>query len=373
MSLIYFQIHDKDREFICPDCPEEKISVFSSRKQFRIHYKVHETEQRLKSLICQICSKTFSKSSKLRDHISTVHEKLMNYQCEICNKRFGRKENLRSHVILHGSKKFQCEYCDFTAKVKSYVVRHKRVCKNRKKIENIEVDATDRIFLMDSLPAAEEFELVEEDYKGFLGQEGNFLENPVNEENECYLQFAESIGFNSRSGGLDEHVCPLCDKAFNRPYNLVRHVISVHMNFKEAHTEIYCKYCCQILERTNFINHLIFRDYLCAVCSRKFLIKGHWARHEAKCGKRRTVQTRKICQICNLNCQSKEKLKIHMKEYHMKIEKYNSTNKLQLSLNNSNSYGLEDSSLTMKFFECDFCGQKCQLKSQINNHIQEEH
>lgn len=383
------QVHDSYRELrlVCPGCPEEVI--FTDRKEYRNHMKIHERE---KALVCPYCDRKFTKNFKLRDHITTIHEKKFDIECKICFKKFGRKDNLRAHMILHkGKKNFKCEFCDFTAKIRSYVVRHKRVCKNRNRSEmGVNVDDTDRIFLMDSLPVAEELELVEEDYQ-------NLFENQKIFDNDCYIQFAESIGFDARSGNAEEHICPTCYKSFNRPYNLVRHIISVHENYKEAQTEIYCKYCCQILERSDFINHLIFKKYICMYCSKKFVIKGHWMRHEEKCFSGKYLKAR--CEICHEKCENKVKLKKHMSLVHKNGEITTRTCQFccqefklaaefhaHLSTHGDIKFctvcGLgfdsEDSlndhlEIHVSYFECDLCGYKSQRKNFVKKHIFAKH
>lgn len=52
---------------------------------------------------CDICSKTFSRQSSLKTHITTVHKKIKNYECPYsnCNKKFSTNSNMRRHIRIH--------------------------------------------------------------------------------------------------------------------------------------------------------------------------------------------------------------------------------------------------------------------------------
>ena len=52
---------------------------------------------------CEYCGKLFSKASKLKIHIHTVHEGHKDYKCEPCGKSFSQAGNLKQHKHkIHG-------------------------------------------------------------------------------------------------------------------------------------------------------------------------------------------------------------------------------------------------------------------------------
>ena len=63
-------------------------------------------------LKCELCSKEFTNKNKLNVHIKGVHEKSEEHKC-ICGKIFYRKSdfNLHKSTVHDGIKKFKCEPC----------------------------------------------------------------------------------------------------------------------------------------------------------------------------------------------------------------------------------------------------------------------
>lgn len=56
---------------------------------------------------CDLCSKSFSRQSSLKTHITTVHKKIKNYECPYsnCNKKFSTNSNMRRHIRIHEKNK----------------------------------------------------------------------------------------------------------------------------------------------------------------------------------------------------------------------------------------------------------------------------
>ena len=86
----------------------------------RIAPQVHEVQNAHK---CNLCSKSFDKSIKLRLHKKRVHEdlKIKDKKCDFCGKPFGSKQVLDRHInsVHRGLKEFSCKLCD-----KSYTQSH---------------------------------------------------------------------------------------------------------------------------------------------------------------------------------------------------------------------------------------------------------
>ena len=64
-----------------------------------------------KMLACNHCPKEFPTPSKLKRHVSQIHEGIKNYQCDRCDRAFGELCKLKKHVsIVHeGLKNYQCD------------------------------------------------------------------------------------------------------------------------------------------------------------------------------------------------------------------------------------------------------------------------
>ncbi|QSZ29028.1 hypothetical protein DSL72_003538 [Monilinia vaccinii-corymbosi] len=60
---------------------------------------------------CEVCSKTFTRGTTLREHART-HTNERPYKCSKCEKRFARLKDCRRHELLHVSdEKFHCGSC----------------------------------------------------------------------------------------------------------------------------------------------------------------------------------------------------------------------------------------------------------------------
>jgi hypothetical protein len=185
---------------------------------------------------------------------------------------------------------------------------------------------------------------------------------------DCDLQFSEAFNLDFRKGGSDEHHCSLCPKHFSRPYNLIRHIISVHEKFREDVSEIYCKYCKAFLDRSRYINHLVLKKFTCGRCQKFFTIKGHWTRHEAKCGVSNRPQS---CEVCGKVLPNEYKMNAHIRTHHSELfksckfcqESLRTPEKLEKHLREVHRNG------EVPKRKCGYCSEEFQLALEFHQHI----
>lgn len=97
--------HRKD--FPCSFCEK----CFNRRDKLAKHMKMHKDA---KPFACTKCGKSYDDQFKL-DHHMRVHFGTTDHVCLICNKHFQAAKNLKRHMILHtGEKPYQCDHCGST-------------------------------------------------------------------------------------------------------------------------------------------------------------------------------------------------------------------------------------------------------------------
>jgi KRAB domain-containing zinc finger protein len=189
------------------------------------------------------CSKTFSKSSQLRDHINQ-HKGIkpyirknneifacsfqdcgkdigllgnlkrhgeMTYVCDICNKRFAKSRNLRQHITIHSKKTFVCRFQDCG--------------KQFKQLQHLKLHIR-------------------------------------------------------KHTGVRPYECKICNKPFKQSANLSYHI---RIHSKETFVCIFRDCGKQFSLLRNMRNHIRThtgeRPYECAVCKKRFTVSGSLSRH----------------------------------------------------------------------------------------------
>jgi KRAB domain-containing zinc finger protein len=73
--------------------------------------QVHENAEK-KKFHCLECDKKFSCKSKLKIHVSAVHQNSKPFACDICNMKFTQKGGLMNHEKeIHAKTKTECPKC----------------------------------------------------------------------------------------------------------------------------------------------------------------------------------------------------------------------------------------------------------------------
>lgn len=118
--------------------------TFSSKKALRRHYLSSSHFSKIKDIkiegegttiqrrlfSCDRCSKSFSRTDLLRNHIRTHTDNVSKkYECDICSKVYNLKSVLKEHILKHtGSSKALCSFCgksfNSKANLKQHLLRH---------------------------------------------------------------------------------------------------------------------------------------------------------------------------------------------------------------------------------------------------------
>ncbi len=86
-----------------------------------------EKQDRPKDKVCDICTKAFNSSKKLRRHKNEVHLQ-KRYQCQHCPKDFRRSVEVKRHVARDhlGQVDYLCDFCSKPFADKLAMSRHVR-------------------------------------------------------------------------------------------------------------------------------------------------------------------------------------------------------------------------------------------------------
>ena len=131
--LKYTHIPEDEKEKMKVKCPEPDCNYAHFRKEKvdmhhrRIHLKV-------KRHYCQHCGDGFFLKYKLEEHINGTHLGLKPYKCELCGFCTAYRNVHNEHKkVAHGNQRYDCPYCQHTARYKGNLTKHLRSVHKRDK------------------------------------------------------------------------------------------------------------------------------------------------------------------------------------------------------------------------------------------------
>ena len=91
-------------------------------------WKYHRYCQKPKLVICDICSRKFTYSSRMRQH-RRLHMTQKHFRCFYggCSKVYKHSQDLTRHTATHMMITYECELCDKTFQQKRLLRRHESV------------------------------------------------------------------------------------------------------------------------------------------------------------------------------------------------------------------------------------------------------
>ncbi|CRK99491.1 CLUMA_CG012810, isoform A [Clunio marinus] len=136
-----------EHRFVCSFCFEICSTINRLSQHYAIHgyfsepkesnlvvgEKLERKTSNPPSKICSICTLSFKSAKTLSKHIKSVHHKLKSFMCTICSKNFSRKAALDIHLRQHSSdesaKILACVHpqCTFKAFDPSVLSKHKKI------------------------------------------------------------------------------------------------------------------------------------------------------------------------------------------------------------------------------------------------------
>ncbi|GIY64181.1 zinc finger protein 26 [Caerostris extrusa] len=228
-----------NKKFECYICS----SRWSSFKKYKVHFlSLHQDVQ---FNACHICTKQFSKSSKVKRHL-LIHFKEKKYTCDACFKTFSTQSTKNRHMKVHtGVTRLACSQCPETFNTKTDLKKHTLL---HQMSENADFKCT-----------------------------------------QCESSFSEEKLLNdhilAHHNLLKEFQCNVCERKCKDAYNLKQHKL-VHSSLKK----LKCFKCNKLFNTTSDLNkhvllHNDLKPYSCYFCDKSFSRNNQRRKHLASCSR----------------------------------------------------------------------------------------
>ncbi|KAJ9581525.1 hypothetical protein L9F63_023299, partial [Diploptera punctata] len=316
--------------FSCKKCDK----TFHLKSILNNHKKVHSENR----FTCDICGKSLSTKSILEGHLR-MHEGIKPYQCQICGKRYQSFDCLRLHKLRHRGARFFCEICGKGTKdktgMKVHMNTHTRelACKcpiclktfanGTSRSKHLKSICTDIVCIV----CGDKFDTVKILVDHRTQQHG--VEEIEKAAKECrtdsilycetcclYIARVDQMAKHMLNVHDLEHLfkCKQCLKCFLSESDLEAHVTTCSVSkVRKLTNGGKCVLCSKVLDGANEIMkhmrsvHKDYKPYLCEMCPKSFLTNKQLEKH-SKChfGKERF-----ICLKCGWNFRYSHTLRQH--------------------------------------------------------------
>ena len=125
--MVYIEVHMDSELRKCARCRSDKLLTKYFSLNVRGQYFKTCDKCRSKHK-CDQCNYTTPTITKLKQHISAVHDKLKPYKCEQCEESFSESGNLKQHIkSVHDKiKDHKCDRCNYSSSESGKLKKHIR-------------------------------------------------------------------------------------------------------------------------------------------------------------------------------------------------------------------------------------------------------
>ncbi|XP_026498450.2 zinc finger protein Xfin-like [Vanessa tameamea] len=280
----------KDIVYTCVVCHKE-IAGYPS---FRGHcYTSHVIKDRFK---CEHCSKLFSKSLSLKEHIKVMHR----FKCSSCNKEFTTKKELQLHQIIHNNTDmppFKCQACDNQ-------IDSLEGCK-----EHIDLHSASIYFCPVCNENISSRENAKEHMKKHFGEDNE-------DQSIIHKNFDKEESYIEQLGGISCKYCPLIYKD--------RVEFDAHFSCEHGNEDIVytCNVCGKHFEKYSVFsdhsyNHFMKDRFCCDICHKTFNRLSLLVTHMSACQANMDANGKPfVCFQCGHRYATEMRLREHLRDAH---------------------------------------------------------
>ena len=305
---------------------------------------------------CPICSKEYSTSAILHDHIRYVHSGVKPHPCPHCPQRFSRPGDLKVHTNIHSGDKpfscpdceksfrtkyllryhsylhsgdwpYRCPYCDkgcaTTKDFDKHVQRHSN--RKQKHLCHFCHKEIKRPGLRSRVRKPTHPYICSDCCKGFSqpSKSGSTAESYVLICPYCNKQYAELAKLEKHiETHLQEktHLCSECGKGFYNPWSLNQHLCSHSVKSTKPSNSVksqVCPLCCKTfashayMRRHMLTIHEDRRPHKCTQCGKAFRDVSRLNLHS----RTHTGEKPYICSVCGKGFSQSGNLKTHLRTH----------------------------------------------------------
>ncbi|XP_063708215.1 zinc finger protein 260-like [Culicoides brevitarsis] len=311
-------------EFACNLCDNKFMRSYELKRHLKEHgvnVKSEETESEADSsdedwnkegsgrgrpsarYQCESCKVNFASEKYYRLHLDNNKCGNEPYTCQVCHTVFSGKKALRRHSYTHTAERYDCDLCDRDFVRPDLLVYHK------KRDHNVVTDAAQ--LAHDTTLDPNEFGVYQCQVCSAVLKDRRNLKR--------HYQMHSDIKFK----------CTLCNKEYNRRYEMNKHMRQMHgqegpapkiiKKEKEPKQEIYkCEHpgCNkEFTKRYKYKEHLAVhsdvRPFLCGQCGQAFKNKQTFLNHEIRHGDVKPFK----CEECSKGYYTKKDLAVHLRSH----------------------------------------------------------
>ncbi|XP_045449186.1 zinc finger protein 624-like [Melitaea cinxia] len=289
MHYVKHQTGSKDIIYTCVVCHKE-IAGYPS---FRGHcYTSHVIKERFK---CEHCSKLFSKSPSLKEHINVMHR----FKCSSCKKEFTSKKELQLHQIIHNNTDmppFKCQAC-------YNQIDSLEGCK-----DHVDLHSASIYFCPICNENISSRENAKEHLKKHFGDDGN--------NQQTLIAFDKGESYIEQLGGISCKYCPLI---FKDRVEFDAHFSCEHGNEDIVYT---CNVCGKEFEKYSVFsdhsyNHFMKDRFCCDICHKTFSRLSLLVTHMSACQANIESNGKPFaCHQCGHRYATEMRLREHLRDVH---------------------------------------------------------